>query len=201
MRGRPVVIVFAKAPRLGAVKTRLAGDIGAPAAQRFQREVARSLVRRLARQGCWRLVLAVTPDRYRDQGRFWPLEVERLAQGPGDLGRRMARALRRFLPAPVVLVGSDIPALRPGHLRRAFRALGQNDVVFGPASDGGYWLVGTRGRIAPERFFRGVRWSTPEALADTLRNLGPVRRVSLVDELDDVDSGTDYESWKSDAGR
>lgn len=196
MRRRSVVIVFAKAPRLGAVKTRLAREIGDHAARRFQREVAGALVRRLARPGRWRLVLAVTPDGYARQGRFWPEDVERLAQGPGDLGRRMARALHRYLPAPVVLVGSDIPTLRARHIRRAFQALGQSDVVFGPASDGGYWLVGARGRIAPERLFRGVRWSTPEALADTRRNLGPGRRVGLVDQLDDVDSGADYRNWR-----
>jgi hypothetical protein len=141
-------------------------------------------------------MLAVTPDVYQDRGRFWPAGIERVAQGHGDLGRRMARALDRFLPAPVVLVGSDIPTIEPDHIRHAFRVLASNRAVFGPAADGGYWLVGLRGRVDADRLFRNVRWSSAHALADTRRNLGPGQHAGLVDELSDVDSGSDYGKWR-----
>ncbi|MDP6709288.1 MAG: TIGR04282 family arsenosugar biosynthesis glycosyltransferase [Alphaproteobacteria bacterium] len=196
MRQRPVVIVFAKAPRLGAVKSRLARDIGPVAAWRFQRDTGRALVQRLAGEPRWHLVLAVTPDLYQDRGRFWPAGITRLAQGDGDLGRRMARALDRFLPAPVVLVGSDIPTIGASHIHRAFRILAANSAVFGPAADGGYWLVGLRGRVDTDRLFREVRWSSPHALADTLRNLGPGQHAGLADELGDVDCGSDFDRWR-----
>lgn len=192
MRRRPVVIVFARVPQLGAVKTRLARDIGRLEAWRFHRNATAATVRRLGGQRRWRLVLALTPDRLARRARAAPLATERIAQGAGDLGRRMARALSRPSPAPVLLVGSDIPDLGLAHIDRALRALAAADVVFGPAEDGGYWLVGTRGRRSPHRWFRGVRWSSRHALADTLANLATGLRVVCIDRLSDVDTGTDY---------
>lgn len=190
---RRVLAIFVKAPRRGAVKTRLARDIGAAAAWRFYRECARGAVRRLARGGRWRCILAVTPDRFRRKGRFWPAGVERAPQGGGGLGERMARAARAAAPGPVVIVGSDIPALAPRHAEAAFRALETCDAVFGPASDGGYWLVGLRGRAARRPPFRGVAWSSPRALADTAANLPPGARIRFLETLDDIDDGA---AWR-----
>jgi uncharacterized protein len=185
------LVVFAKAPVLGQVKTRLGRDIGALAALRFYRRTLAVLLRRVGRDGRWTTVLAVSPDRAAHRGRFWPMRVPRCGQGRGDLGERMARALRAFGKSPVCIVGGDIPDLAAPHLWRAFRALGAADVVFGPAEDGGYWLVGTKpGRVSRE-MFRNVRWSTGHALADTRATL-TARRVALVDELSDVDDGAAY---------
>lgn len=191
MRRRPVVIVFARVPQLGAVKTRLARDVGRLEAWRFHRIATAATLRRLAGASRWRLILALTPDRLGQRARVAPVAVERMTQGRGDLGRRMARALRRQQPAPVVLVGSDIPALNADEVRRAFRCLAAADVVFGPATDGGYWLVGSRGRRSPERWFRKVRWSGPDALADSLANLERNLRVARAGRLSDVDTGVD----------
>lgn len=190
---RRVLAIFVKAPRRGAVKTRLARDIGAAAAWRFYRDCARGAVRRLARGWRWRCVLAVTPDRFSRRGRFWPAGVERIPQGRGDLGARMARVARAALPGAAVIVGSDIPALAPRHVEEAFRALGACDAVFGPASDGGYWLVGLRGRAARRPPFRSVAWSSSRALADTAANLPPGARVRYLETLDDIDDGA---AWR-----
>jgi glycosyltransferase A (GT-A) superfamily protein (DUF2064 family) len=99
------------------------------------------------------------------------------------------------LPAgPVVLVGSDIPALRAGHIARAFRLLGQHDLVFGPASDGGFWLVGARRlKPLPRTLFAAVRWSTAQALADTLVGIPTGFSTGLADMLDDVDDAQDLQ--------
>ncbi|WP_270939419.1 TIGR04282 family arsenosugar biosynthesis glycosyltransferase, partial [Falsiroseomonas oryzae] len=105
----------------------------------------------------------------------------------GDLGRRMQRALARHRRA--VLVGSDIPGLARSDLAAAFLALGRADAVFGPAEDGGYWLVGL-GPRRPARPFAGVRWSSAHALADTLANFHG-RRVALLRTLRDVDTVED----------
>jgi glycosyltransferase A (GT-A) superfamily protein (DUF2064 family) len=88
-----------------------------------------------------------------------------------------------------VLVGSDIPGLSRADLAAAFRALGRADAVFGPAEDGGYWLVGF-GPRRPAQPFADVRWSTRHALADTLANFAG-RRIALLRSLRDVDTAAD----------
>jgi len=179
-------IIFARPPRLGRVKRRLAADIGDVAATRIYRVLSSRLVRRLGRDPRWRSRLFVASG----EGR-WPAGPARQAQAEGDLGRRMDRALRSLPPGPVVLVGSDIPDLEPCHLVGAFRALGRRDVVFGPAGDGGFWLVGLRHRRVAPDLFRSVRWSSAHALADTIANLGGRWSHELIDELNDVDNGAD----------
>jgi rSAM/selenodomain-associated transferase 1 len=179
------VVVFAKAPVIGTVKTRLARDIGAAGALAVYREMLSGVVARLSRRE-WRLVLAVTPDAARDQPGLWPGDVARIPQGDGDLGARMLRVLRRAAEdAPVLVVGSDIPGLGPEHIRRAFAALESAPLVFGPASDGGFYLVGARGR-PPEGLFEGVRWSTPDVLRETLATC-PGGAAALIEALSDLD--------------
>lgn len=178
------VIVFARVPRLGAVKRRLARDIGDRAAWRFYRNNLARLLRVLARDGRFRTVLAATPDRARTR---WPVRLPQMAQGGGDLGERMHRATARH--NRVAIVGTDIPALGPDHVAAAFRALGRAQAVFGPSDDGGYWLVALSPR-RPARPFAGVRWSTPHALSDTLANFAH-HRVALLPVLRDVDTGAD----------
>jgi rSAM/selenodomain-associated transferase 1 len=176
------LVLFARAPRLGVGKRRLARDIGAVAALRFERLM---LARSLRRLGCdrrWRLVLAITPDRE-------ALRLGAMPQGRGDLGTRMRQALNAAGSGPVVLVGSDIPALTSMHIETAFSILKRYDVVFGPARDGGFWLAGARHRM-PD--FGQVRWSSPHALADVLVNLPKSLSVGFVTVLEDVDDGVAY---------
>ncbi len=192
MRGgrRGLLVLFARAPRLGTVKRRLAREVGDAAALRFHRAMLASLARRLGRDRRWRTVLAVTPDR----ARFPAWRLPRVSQGRGDLGERMARALARDRRR-AVLVGSDIPGIRANDIAAAFRALdGRADAVFGPAEDGGYWLVGL-GPRRPRDPFRGVRWSGPHALADTVANCRG-RRVALLRRLRDVDDAADLAAWR-----
>lgn len=188
---KPILVVFAKAPRMGAVKSRLARDVGQVAATAFCRRTTERLLRRLGKDPRWRCLLAVTPDRDA-QGRFWPRRFGRLKQGAGDLGAKMERPLRRLPPGPVVIVGTDIPDLDRRHVAAAFRALGRQDAVFGPAADGGYWLVGLKRRPAVPPLFRRVRWSSEHALADTLAGLPEGFRIAFLETLVDVDDGA---SW------
>jgi rSAM/selenodomain-associated transferase 1 len=195
MRRRPTLVIYAKAPHLGTVKRRLAAGIGDLAALRFYRACTGALLRRLARDPRWRTVLALTPDRAATGRRFWPTRVERVPQGRGDLGQRMARSLRRER-GMTVIVGSDIPAIDGKHIAAAFRRLAACDLVFGPATDGGYWLVGARGGL-PHGLFRDVRWSAERTLADTLAGVPRHRRVGFVAELDDVDDAAAWRRWLS----
>ncbi len=187
------VVVFVKEPRPGRVKTRLAREVGTVAAARWFRAQAMRVVRELGRDPRWELRLAVSPDAEGLGSRIWPAGVARQAQGRGDLGRRMARALREAPPGPVVVVGADIPALGRAQVARAFRLLGRADAVFGPAEDGGFWLVGLsrRGRV-PAGLLAGARWSSPHSLADAERSLRGLR-VLRADRLADVDKAADLD--------
>jgi rSAM/selenodomain-associated transferase 1 len=181
-----IVVVFARAPRLGAVKRRLAREIGARAALRFHLATLTRLMHALTADRRYRTVLAITPDRATVR---LPVRVARLPQGSGHLGIRMHRAFRRFPRSRVALVGSDIPDAGPADVWAAFRALGSAQAAFGPAADGGYWLVALSPR-RPARPFTSVRWSTEHALADTLANFVG-RRVSMLRTLHDVDTAAD----------
>ncbi len=181
------VIVFMRQPVLGRVKTRLAREVGSLAAWQFYRRASARLLRRLRGDPSWQTVIAwaTAPE---PRALFRPGD---LLQGSGDIGTRMERCLSGAPPGPVVLIGSDIPAVRAHHIRRAFECLGKAPLVFGPAADGGFWLIGARSPAHLPRplFAPSVRWSGPHTLADTLAGLrGP---VALADTLADVDRAAD----------
>jgi hypothetical protein len=195
------LVIMAKSPDMGRVKRRLAREIGGGAATRFYRNCLSHTVLRLAADPRWVTVLAVDPGRDRAT-RFspWRRRVALVPQGDGDLGRRMQRIFMRLPPGPVLIVGSDIPSIRPAHIAEAFRLLGNADAVFGPAPDGGYWLVGLKRTPRVPAPFARVRWSGPHALSDTLANLKG-RRVSLAARLSDVDTAEDLRREGAHAGR
>jgi uncharacterized protein len=186
------LVLFVRAPQLGQGKRRLARAIGDVAAIRFERLMIALLLRRLVADRRWRLRIAVTPDKARRDARRWRPSIDVTSQGGGDLGVRMRRALAACPPGPVVLVGGDIPVLTAGHVATAFRLLGGHDLVFGPAEDGGFWLVGARRSPRLPPLFERVRWSGPHALADTLAGLPRRVTVGFVDRLEDVDDGEAY---------
>jgi len=183
------LVLFLRAPVLGRGKRRLAAAIGDVAAVRFERLMVACLLRRLRGDRRWRLRLAITPDRARLPGLSG---VAIRGQGTGDIGQRMQRALAACPPGPAILVGTDIPALTASRIAEAFRLLGHHDLVFGPAEDGGFWLVGARNSPRLPPLFGQVRWSTPDALADTLANLAKHLSVGFAARLEDVDSADSY---------
>jgi hypothetical protein len=191
---RPSLVIFVKEPRPGRVKTRLARDLGAVGAAWWFRHQSARLIRRLAADPRWRTVLAVTPDREGLASRVWPAGIARRPQGPGDLGARMARALAEMPPRPAIVIGADIPAVTPGHVAEGFRLLGRHDAVLGPATDGGYWMIGLKrgGQAATAGLLGNVRWSSPHALADTVAGLAPLD-IGYAATLGDVDTADDLQ--------
>jgi uncharacterized protein len=181
-----------KQPVMGRVKTRLARDIGLAEATRFARISARATIARLARDRRWRTVLAIAPDTA-IAAPLWPARCRAVGQGSGNLGARMARLLEPAV-RPALLIGADIPGVSPAIIADAFRLLRGHDTVFGPAEDGGYWLIGLNRRAPSHGLFAGVRWSTPHALADTVANL-PHARVAYAARLGDVDDGATHRRW------
>lgn len=186
------LVIFAKEPHAGRVKSRLGRGIGMTAAAWWYRHQTARLLRELGGDPRWVIKLAVTPDRSAITGRCWPTDLERFAQGPGDLGQRMERAFRHAPPGPVVIIGSDIPDVRRRHIASAFHALGPHEGVIGPAKDGGFWLIGLKrgARPMPPGLFRGVRWSGPHALDDTVQRMRDLS-VKTITTLGDVDVESD----------
>jgi rSAM/selenodomain-associated transferase 1 len=183
------VYVFARAPRLGTVKRRLAAGIGAAAALRFYRTTLAATLRSLSADRRFHTLVALTPDGARGP---WRRGLPAVGQGRGELGERMGRLARRHPRGGVAIVGADIPDLQADDVAAAFRRLRGADACFGPAEDGGYWLVAFGGR-RPVRPFANVRWSGPHALADTLANFRAYR-VAFVRTLRDVDTAADLEA-------
>jgi len=191
----PQLVIMAKAPVAGTVKTRLAKSIGSGEATSFYRAMTASAVRRLTTTRRWKSWLAVTPDRSAAEP-YWPEGIDIVSQGKGNLGDRMGRLFDVLPPGPVVIIGTDIPDIEPADVAGAFKALGGNDAVLGPAPDGGYWLIGLKRTPRVLKPFDNVRWSSRHALQDTLANLEG-RRVALLRELNDIDTAQEYGAWRA----
>lgn len=190
------LLVFLKVPRLGRVKTRLAASIGEEAAlQAYRGMVAATL----GAAGSWREVeLRFAPDD--GLGEVEPLlrpGWSAVGQGEGNLGSRLERAFNdafREGTQRVLVIGSDCPSMQASDLLDAEEALSSADVVLGPASDGGYWLLGLR-RPAPY-LFRDMPWSTDTVFAETRRRVEAAGlRLVTLRTLSDVDTEADWQAW------
>lgn len=191
------VIVFAKAPVPGAVKTRLVPALGADGAARLHARLVERALATACAAGLGAVELCCAPDASHSffaacAARFG---VALAAQGGGDLGARMHRALAAGLPA--LLVGSDCPAMTPDYLRAGDAALRDDcDLVFGPAADGGYTLVGAN-RLNPG-CFEHVSWGGPEVMAtQRLRLRACGLRWTELTPLWDVDRPADLERLRA----
>lgn len=185
----PKLVIMAKEPVAGRIKTRLAREAGVTAAVRFQRSNLTHAVLRLSADPRWLTYLAVAPATA-IASRMFPARGKRIAQPRGDLGTRIAAPLAGLPPGPVVIIGADIPGITRAVLARAFAALKTADAVFGPAPDGGYWLIGLTHRARRVGVFENVRWSSQHALADTRANLARFR-VATIAHMRDVDDARD----------
>jgi rSAM/selenodomain-associated transferase 1 len=168
-RTNTALVIFAKAPVAGSAKTRLIPALGAQGAAALAQRLLDHAVHIGMEAGFDYCELCATPDHshaaFQRLAASYPLMLT--AQGEGDLGERMHRALSRVLAdhARVLLVGTDVPALTPAVLREAAAALDTCDAVFIPALDGGYALVGLTGAHA--ELFTEMPWSTPQVMQAT----------------------------------
>lgn len=188
------LVIFARAPEPGRVKTRLVPAVGAAAAARLHAAFVDDTCA-MSRGLADRRVLAVAGD---GDDRFLRALADRegiaaVAQADGDLGDRMHAALAAALAAgadAALVIGTDAPALPRRLLARAVDELARAEVVLGPAADGGYWTIGLR---APRpELFRGVAWGTPSVLAETRARLAALALPHvLLDEHWDVDTPAD----------
>jgi len=190
------LLVLLKAPRPGYAKTRLIPWLGPDGAAEAHRRLCAVTLERLGSLPHGELWYA--PD---DAGPEiaglvppgWALHP----QGDGDLGARLCRGFDHAFETgarSAVAVGTDCPSMDAGDVREAWRRLAAHDVVLGPASDGGYWLIGLS-RPEP-RLFTGVEWGTGSVLAQTLGKANECGlSVSLLAERSDVDTPEDWRRY------
>lgn len=189
MRG---LIIFAREPVPGRAKTRLAAAIGDQASAAISGAMLDDVLANTARlEGVRRLLFwAANGDELPDHPSAGA--CEQFGQSCGDLGERMEDAFRRAFALNITtccIVGSDLPDLPMEHVEEAFRVLEEDrsDVVFGPAADGGYYLLGMR-RLWPD-LFQGIAWSTSSVLQQSLGRAKTCgARVVLLPEWHDVDT-------------
>ena len=188
-----VLGLFAKEPRPGQVKTRLAAATSLAWAARVADAFLRDQLERLARIPA-RLVLAFTPASARPFFESVSGSFALTPQVEGDLGQRMRAFFEQQLAGgadAIVLLGTDSPTVPLAFVEQAFRELKQADLVLGPATDGGYYLIGIGRRLPP--IFEGVAWSTRRVLAETIERLDdPAWRLALLPPWYDVDTLDDW---------
>ena len=197
------LLVFAREPVLGRVKTRLAAGIGAEAALAVYRELLTLTVTAVAAAQIPATVwLAETPAPPADPALprpEWPDLPWRVQPTADSLGARMSHAFAEAFaagPSRVVIIGTDCPELSAELLHRAFDELTTHDLVLGPAHDGGYYLLGMN-KLQPA-LFDNKSWSTATVLADTLADAARLNlRVAQLPTLHDIDSVEDLATWRS----
>ena len=188
----PRIIIFVKAPRPGFVKTRLAATIGNEAACAAYCQLTENVLAHLAPLP--HLEIRFTPDDAEKEITQWLRDDwTSRPQGNGDLGERMHRAFTEA-NSPAIIIGSDCPQVKLNDFITAAKTLQTHDAVIGPATDGGYWLIGLN---APyPALFKGIEWSTGGVLQSTLAKADEAGlSVQLLRELGDVDTGADWERF------
>lgn len=186
------VVVFAKAPVAGAVKTRLIPALGPDGAAALAARMLERTIAQVTSAGL-DLELCVAPDLDALEWRgFLPEGLRVTDQGTGDLGERLARAAERVIGGgqAAMLIGTDCPALDADRLRDAAARLGTHDAALIPALDGGYVLLGLT-RFHPSLFDR-IEWSTAAVAATTMERVAALGWSLFVGEgLRDIDEPAD----------
>lgn len=192
---RSRLLVFVKAPRPGFVKTRLAQGVGPAESARIYERLATHLLRGLSPLP--QVELHHAPADAGKEVRPWLLRPEwrALPQAEGELGHRLEAAFRQGFAsgaAKLAVIGSDCPWVTPEDVEEAWRLLEGNDLVLGPAEDGGYWLIALK---APHPgLFDGIAWSTGEVLTQTMAKATELKlKCQLLRVLSDVDTVEDWQ--------
>lgn len=196
-RLRKKLIVFLRAPRIGNVKTRLAASIGDEAALAAYKRIAEELLKNL--NGLSDVQIRFSPDDAETEIRGWIGDCfEFSPQGKGDLGERLQRAFQENFSRGwerVVIIGSDCPDVALTDVETAWHSLTTCDVVLGPATDGGYWLIGLScPRLS---LFQNISWSTGRVLEETL---GKISTANLSHRClrtrSDIDTASDWQRYE-----
>ncbi len=204
LKNQRVLVIFSKAPILGQVKSRLARHIGPEEALRVHIQLLHRTLRRLCVSNNWSTELWIEGnlDYLNEVAFVEDYGVALRPQTGSDLGQRMYRAIEALNAQgkTVVLVGSDCPTLETGYIERAFSLVESGvDVVFGPAEDGGYVLIGM---AAPhEGVFENITWGTAQVMQQSLDRITQLGLgYKLLETQWDVDNLQDLSRFESEFG-
>jgi rSAM/selenodomain-associated transferase 1 len=186
----PRLVLFTRYPEAGKAKTRLIPALSAESAAEIHRQLAERTVS-VMRDSGFPIEIRFTGAPKAGFETWLGDDLIYVEQGDGDLGERLLNAVPE---PPVIFVGADCPDLRADHLQHAAKALEDNDIVIGPAEDGGYWLIALAARYG--WLFTDMEWGTDAVLPETLRRLDakgitPV----LLETLADCDRPEDLDRW------
>ena len=190
-----LLLIFTRNPELGKAKTRLAKSVGDKTALEIYKFLLNKTKEVTTNLSCDKAVYYSVKVREND---IWSSDVFQKHQQEGeDLGIRMLNAFKDGFKAgyeKVMIIGSDLYDLTPNHINDAFSKLDTNDVVIGPAEDGGYYLLGMKN--IQSAIFKNKKWGTATVRKDTLNDLHKVS-VHLLEELNDVDIFDDIKNHKA----
>ena len=194
------IIIFTRYPTPGASKTRLIPALGADGAADLQRKMTEYILKELQKlQGTVDIEICYTGASNTEMLSWLGNNYKYSEQRAGDLGDRMLQAFSDSFNngyKSIVVIGADCPSITNKVLHNAFIALESNDVVLGPATDGGYYLIGLH--AANSEIFKGIKWSTDTVLSDTKNNIYQQNlKLHLLEELSDIDEPDDLQVWKN----
>lgn len=200
MKRETALIIFMKAPRLGRVKTRLQPQLTPELSLELHRAMGEDLVNRLRESEHFDLLIRFFPPQAEVEMRVWLGDDLRYAPQEGvNLGSKLQHAFSAMFVEgyrKVCIIGSDLPTLQQNDILGAFKKLDAADVVLGPATDGGYYLVALR-ENHPE-LFENIDWSTGLVLQQTLEKAREKRlSVAQMERREDMDTYQDILGlWK-----
>ncbi|MBT8379420.1 MAG: TIGR04282 family arsenosugar biosynthesis glycosyltransferase [Ignavibacteria bacterium] len=200
MSNECAIIIFAKFPDKGFVKTRLAKDLGEEFATEFYRVCAEHIFSEVLKINSNTLKPFIFCVGEKEVKKVYEWAKKKFIVRPqidSDLGRRMSVSFKKCFSegyTKAIIIGTDIPDISTEIIEKAFSTLNNYDCVLGPSSDGGYYLLGMN-NFYPE-IFEGIEWSTSTVTQKTLEKINSLNLQSkLLNELIDVDTKKDLDKW------
>ncbi len=194
MKEKQALLIFQKNADLGKVKTRLAATMGQEKALEVYKKLVGHCYQQLASLRHVDIFIFFTERIEEVPKDISHLNVNQMLQTAGDLGQRMLSAFEEVQNCgyhQMAIIGTDCPEISVEIIESTFSALSKNDVVFGPALDGGYYLLGLK-KVNP-LLFNQMTWSTSTVLQDSLERCQKAKlRTQLLPELRDVDTEADW---------
>lgn len=185
------LVIFAKYPEIGKVKTRLAKDIGEVKSRDAYQDFISKLIEEHKGRS-YKLVIAFTPSDKKES--FIELfgGLEYIDQGNGNLGDKLYSTFNK-LEGNVIIIGSDLPDLSYMDIENAFIELDKNDIIIGPAYDGGYYLIGMKKAY---NIFSDIEWSTEKVFGKTIEKIESIGlKYKILQMKRDIDTIEDYKEY------